>query len=174
MNPNIPLEKLNLAGDTYPDNNPTEMANPKTIDEQLADVKRFNEALRTQLKKVNEELTAARNNQRTLIDLLADTMKRLREAEAALEEEKKKPSPLLPLLQRAARRDPWRSDIWEQGARAYEALLAHPCEARAWDAPAQSAAACGGSEEPTSTVQPTISTQPALTQPPLSDEDLYA
>ena len=142
------------------------MASPKSSDEQLADLKRFNDALRSQLKKVTEELTATRNNQRTLIDLLADTMKRLREAEAALEEEKKKPA-VLPLLQRAARctswtdaaplpRDPWRADLWDRGVRAYEALLAQP-------RPAETAGVCG---EAPSTQNPP--------QQPADAEDLYA
>ena len=102
------------------------MAASKSIDEQLADVKHFNEALRTQLKKTNEELMATRNNQRTLIDLLADTMKRLREAEVALENEKTKAA-LAPLLQRSARCTAWAAasqpNTCEAGARLYEALL---------------------------------------------------
>lgn len=164
-----PLEKLNFTRATAEDNNPTEMASPKSSDEQLADLKRFNDALRSQLKKVNEELTATRNNQRTLIDLLADTMKRLKEAEAALEEEKK--PAVLPLLQRAARctswadaaplpRDPWRVDLWDRGVRTYEALLAQP-------RPTETAGVCGGTSEAPSTQNPPQ-------QPPTDAEDLYA
>lgn len=107
------------------------MATSRTItDAQIIErLKAHNKMCVTQYKKVNEELIATRNNQHILIDLLADTMKRLREAEAALEEEKKKHSPLASLLHR---NDPWRTDLWESGARAYEALLAssRPCEAQ--------------------------------------------
>ena len=118
-----------------------------------------------QYKKVNEDLIATRNNQHILIDLLADTMKRLREAEAALEEEKKKHSPLVSLLHRS---DPWRTDLWESGARACEALLAgaHPPEARACELgpstkepPVEGAAAAAAAAAGSSTTE---------------DEDLYA
>ena len=143
------------------------MATSKTTEEQLADVKRFNEALRTHLKKANEELTTTRNNQHILIDLLADTMKRLREAEAALEEEKKKHSPLATLLHRS---DPWRTDVWEAGARACEVLLAgaRPLEARAWEA-----RTCG--PEP-STEEPSVEVAAAAVagSSTTEDDDLYA
>lgn len=67
------------------------MSAPKpTAEECLAAVRRRNEEWRVHCKKLTDELTTMRSNQRTLIDLLADTMKRLREAEAALEEEKGK------------------------------------------------------------------------------------
>jgi hypothetical protein len=153
------------------------MATFKTTEEQLADVKRFNEALRTHLKKANEELTATRINQRTLIELLADTMKRLRKAETTIEEEKKKQS-LLSLLQRAETpRDPWRVNLW---TRACEALPceALPCEARACEARTCEALPCeallAAEPRPCDTSESTP-TQPASTSnPPQDDEDLYA
>ena len=132
-----------------------------TDEQTIERLRAHNKMCVAQYKKVNEELTAARNNQQILINLLADTMKRLREAEAALEEEKKKHAPVASLLYR---RDPWSADLWESGARAYEALLAksRPLEARA----------CDGAKEPV-TVPPTT-VQPTTTQPSPDEEDLYA
>ena len=156
------------------------MAAPKSIDEQLADMKHFNEALRTQLKKVTEELTATRNSQRTLIELLADTMKRLRKADAALEEEKKKQS-LLSLLQRAEPpHNPWRINLWEGGARACEARAceALACEPRTCEALACEPRACeallAAKPRPCDTSESTP-TRPVITSNlPQDDEDLYA
>lgn len=142
------------------------MATSKLTEEQTIErLRAHNKMCVAQYKKVNEELIATRNNQHTLINLLADTMKRLREAEAALEEEKKKHPPLLPFLHRT---DPWRTDLWESGARACEALLAssRPCEARACglgsstkEPSAEGAAAAAAASAGTSTSE---------------DDDLYA
>jgi hypothetical protein len=107
------------------------MATSKMTEEQTIErLRAHNKMYVAQYKKVNEELLATRNNQRTLIDLLADTMKRLREAEAALEEEKKKPALLVPLLRL---NETWRHDLLDRGTLACEALLAgaRPWEARA-------------------------------------------
>lgn len=133
-----------------------------------------------QYKKVNEDLIATRNNQHILIDLLADTMKRLREAEAALEEEKKKSS-ILPLLKHAARCTKgshlYRADVWESGASACEALLAgaRPPEARTCEAQPWEARAC---ELGPSTKEPPVegaaAAAAAAGSSTTEDEDLYA
>jgi hypothetical protein len=125
-------------------------------------------------KQANEELTAARDNQHILIELLADTMKRLREAEAALEEEKKKHSPLVSLLHRS---DPWRTDLWESGARACEALLAgaRPPEARACEAQPWEARACGlGPSTKELPVEGAAAAAAAAGSSTTEDENLYA
>ena len=140
-----------------------------TLEQSLAAVKQNRELWRQHCKKLTDEVTGLRNNQRTLIDLLADTMKRLREAEATIErertmrakEEAEKSEALLHrILERTSSRSwaspaaallsethPWLARACEaapQEARACEALPteARACEARACEAAPQEARAC--------------------------------
>ena len=174
------------------------MSAPQPTTEQcLAAVKRRNEEWRIHCKKLTEEVTGLRNNQRTLIDLLADTMKRLREAEATIERErtlkaKEEAEKSEALLHRILERTSSRAWASPAAALLSEARpwLARACEASACEAAPQEARACeaqlcGTLPHETRPLEPASTEEPpavptagaaaaAAAGVPSSDDDLYA